>query len=498
MHPDFASCNDTIIKFTFLPINLTIIWNNNTTRLFMSLMVSISGIRGVVGEDLTPPVIMDFVSSFASLLKKPWKSIIVGRDTRESGKFIEKIVEGTLIALGFEVINIGIAATPTILLMTRKMDCNGGIAITASHNPSGWNALKFCDKNGLFFNEDHVSRIEELVKHHKILPETWKGFDKLGAAFSESTAYLIHINEVLKGIDHELIKRKGFKVAIDPGGGASSVIDKAFLKKLGCTVVGIHDQSDGLQAGRQFPRGLEPIPENLTGLCKLVRSSGADIGFAQDPDGDRLAVVSESGKAIGEEYTLILAGKAYLRRKKTDMVCNLSSSMMIDDLARRHGVCVHRTKIGEIHVTTKLLKENLLFGGEGNGGVIVPEINPCRDSIIAMGLILELLATTEKTVSQLINEFPTYIIKKGIIEIAEMDKDNLFINIHKKAREHFSDYIINNIDGIKIYNNSEWLHIRPSNTEPVIRIMAESTDENRTDELLRIGRSFFSTCRDNS
>lgn len=447
----------------------------------MPLMVSVSGIRGVVGEDLTPPVLINFIESYINFLGKKQGTILIGRDSRESGKFIERIVEGTVNALGYDVINIGIATTPTVLLMTRKLSCDGGIAVTASHNPSQWNALKFCDEKGLFLKEESIEKIKNRVNNPDRSSGNWGRFDCLGATRFESNAGLVHIDEVLQRIDHVLIKQKKLKVAIDPAGASGSVIDRTFLEKLGCTVIGINETPEP-----QFPRGPEPVPENISDLCNLVKSHKADIGFAQDPDGDRLAVVAETGAAIGEEYTLVLAGEAYLHRKKTDVACNLSTSMMIDDLARRFGVNVHRTKIGEINVTDKLLKDNLFFGGEGNGGVIVPEINPCRDSVAAMGLILELLATSGKTVTRIIGEFPSYIIKKVKKPVIEKRNEDLYQNIYEKVKISFSDYIINTIDGIKIYNNSEWFHIRLSNTEPVMRIIAESRTESRTDELIDI------------
>jgi phosphomannomutase len=452
----------------------------------MSLMVSVSGIRGIVGKDLSPPVIMNFVSAFLRLIENKGRNILIGRDTRESGTFIDKIVKGTIISLGFDVIDIGIATTPTVLLMTRKLHCAGGIAITASHNPLEWNALKFCDSQGIFLKEEHINELKRLTESQE---QNWRQFDSLGSIRTEKEANIIHTNEVLKNIDYKLIKSKRFKVAIDPGGGAGSVIDRTFLEKLGCAVFSINTVSSGQTVKISFPRGAEPVPEHLRGLCELVQKTNADIGFAQDPDGDRLAVVSESGVPIGEEYTLVLAGKAFLNRKKTDIVCNLSTSMMINDLAKRHGVRVHRTKIGEIHVTKKLLKERFLFGGEGNGGVIVPEINPCRDSIVAMGFILELLAVSAKTVSQLVNAFPSYVFKKEKMTYSKMNNDALTDILHQKAKKYFLDYSINLLDGIKIYTNLEWLHLRPSNTEPVIRIFAEAEKKQRTEELIEIGKS---------
>jgi phosphomannomutase len=482
----------------------------------MALMVSVSGIRGVVGKDLTPRAIVNFIQAFIRALGREHGVILIGRDTRASGLFIEKIVEGTILACGLDVINTGIATTPTVLLATRKLECEGGIAITASHNPSEWNALKFCDKKGLFLQEKKINQIHASVlrgfgqdTHPRSRPSSWSlwvDFNTLGRSISNSTAYKLHINQVMRNIDQKSISDQKFKVAIDPGGGAGSVIDREFLEMLGCKVCGIHEYSEEIRSNgsslsvsardRDFPRKPEPIPENLQKLCLLVKKEKADIGFAQDPDGDRLSVVTEEGRAVGEEYTLVLAGKAFLTKKKTDIACNLSTSMMIDDLAHQYGVKVFRTKIGELHVTTKLLNDNLLFGGEGNGGVIVPKINLCRDSITAMGLILELMAGTKKRISKIIEEIPGYCMKKLKQPVKKTyenkNSDELYEYIFKVVQQAFPEYLISKVDGIKVYNKESWLHIRLSNTEPVIRLMAESKNETLTDELLRKGSNIVS------
>jgi phosphomannomutase len=453
-------------------------------------MVSVSGIRGIIGEDLTPPVIVRYIDSFLHSLGKPSGKILIGRDTRPSGKFIEYIAEGTITAQGRDVLNIGIATTPTVLLLTRKMKCAGGIAITASHNPLQWNALKLCNNRGLFLDEEDVENIKKRVLNPDYPDGTWKSFTELGNSYHEKNADIEHIDNLLKHIDSSLIRKKRFKVAIDPVGGAGCVIGRQFLEKLDCIVNGINEKP-----GTMFPRGAEPVPENLTGLCSLVKSSKSDIGFALDPDGDRLAVVSESGVAIGEEYTLVLAGESYLRRHRTDIACNLSTSLMIDDLAKRYKVGVHRTKIGEMNVTAELLKKKINFGGEGNGGVIVTEINPCRDSITAMGLILELLAQTDLTITDIVKSFPSYKMKKvkvpADILTGKIIKEELYINLGKIAKDYFPGYSIDNLDGIKLYNDREWLHIRFSNTEPLVRIFSESSNNERTEELIKIGKTLI-------
>jgi phosphomannomutase len=299
----------------------------------------------------------------------------------------------------------------------------------------------------------------------------------------------IHIEEVLKLLDIALIKKKRFRVAIDPGGGSGAVVDREFLEKLGCEVFGINEKPQG-----KFPRNPEPLPEYLNDLCKLVISERANIGFAQDPDADRLAVVSEAGNPVGEEYTIVLAGEAYLRKNKTDIACNLSTSMMFDDLGKRYNVRVVRTKIGEIHVTRSMLINKIQYGGEGNGGVIVPSINPCRDSLVGMGLILELMAKIDRPISEIISLYPSYVMKKCKLDIdSRLKPAELYQGIIKKGTSILPEHSYITLDGIKFYNEQEWLHIRSSNTEPVVRIVAESKSMDRTEELIEIGKKLVTT-----
>jgi phosphomannomutase len=418
----------------------------------MSLMVSISGIRGVFGKDLTPPFVMKYVCAFVHGMKLHKKTIIIGRDTRKSGRIIEHIIQGTLAALGVDTITIGTVPTPTVLFMTRKLHCGGGIAITASHNPSQWNALKFCNEKGLFLEEPEIKKMAEYVNQDRTSSCHWQDSRKLGRQNADMNAYRQHADSVIQWIDHDSIQKQGFRVAIDPGGGAGTRIDRYFLEALGCSVVSIHERMRKESGCTDFPRGPEPVPENLSQLCNLVTAEKAHIGFAQDPDADRLTLVSEKGIAIGEEYTLVLAGEAYLGKRKTDLVCNMSTSMMMDDLAQKHSVQVLRSKIGEAHVTTKLIQHNLFFGGEGNGGVIVPEINPCRDSIVAMGLILLLLSQSQKPLSAFLNEIPSYVMRKEKMSLSMHAPSSLINDAQKKIEALFPQYSINILDGIKIYN----------------------------------------------
>ncbi len=459
----------------------------------MPMMVSVSGIRGIVGEDLVPPAIVAYTKAFAQVIhaeyeKKAGKKgkrppVLIGRDTRPSGEYIHKLAEGTLNAFGFDTVDIGIATTPTILLAARKLHCIGGVAITASHNPSQWNALKFCDARGLFLTDSSIKKIEQYISAGPDSQIGWSDFAHAGRSHVEKGASALHIREVLNHIDVNSIRKKKFRVAVDPVGGTGCMIDREFLEELGCTVIGVYEHP-----GPEFPRKPEPIPQNLNAIEKVVHTQKVDIGFAQDPDGDRLSIVSDTGKALGEEFTLVLAGEAFLRRTKTDIVCNLSTSMMVERLARRYGVQVMRTKIGEINVTDEMLERGSGFGGEGNGGVIVTEINTCRDSIVAMGLVLELLAHENRPLSRIVAAMPSFFMKKHRVRVAEMRRDRLYAEIYNCTRGMFPRHSYTGLDGIKYYNNSEWLHIRASNTEPIVRIIAESETAARTDELIEIGK----------
>lgn len=454
-------------------------------------MVSVSGIRGIVGESLTPSAVMRYTRGFVRVTGKKNGVFLIGRDTRASGPAIEQVVEATVTSLGYNVINIGIAVTPTVLYCTRSLGCCGGIAITASHNGPEWNALKFCSDQGLFLEAPAVEKIEMFATTDD-LQDAWVRYDRLGSLSGNPDTYRMHIDAVMKAIDTERIRRKRFVVAIDPVGGSGTAITREFLERLGCTVVGVHETPQD-----DFPRGPEPTPKNLSDLCRLVKKRGADIGFAQDPDGDRLSVVSEKGEAVGEEYTLILAGESYLRHTRTDIVCNLSTSMMVNDLAERFGVSVTRTRIGEINVTRGLIDRGASYGGEGNGGVIATGINPCRDSIVGMGLILQLLAETNENVSRLVGTFPAYYMDKQKLSFEPRRTENsskpaqqkeLYGRLRKMVENIFNTHEADTLDGIKLYNKYEWIHLRLSNTEPVIRVMAESGSAERTAELISTGK----------
>ncbi len=446
----------------------------------MALMVSISGIRGIVGKDINPLSLLNYTEAYINELNTNNRKILIGRDTRISGKSIKELVSSVITNLGFDIIDIGIAPTPTTLFAIRDLNCGGGIVITASHNPIIWNALKLCNNKGLFLSNNNIINIKKRAENINRSIQ-WVDVNNLGKIENRDDYGNIYIDKILSSFDTNKIKACNFKVVYDPVGGAASYLDRYFFESLNCKTIPINDRVTGY-----FPREPEPTPKNLTDLSRAVKKSNADVGFAQDPDADRLVIAQEDGKILSEEYTLLLSGDAYLRKNKTNIVCNLSTSMLMDKLAEKYGVSVIRTKIGEAYVTEKLLETNSGFGGEGNGGVIVPSINPARDSFVGMALILELMATTGKKISELVKSFPSYSMIKDKIKIKEdvSNKDNFYNDIEKKLLERFKGYDLIRIDGIKLVKNNQWIHVRLSNTEPQLRIVVESENEKQSKEIV--------------
>ncbi len=445
-------------------------------------MISISGIRGIVGEDLNPLSVMNFTDAFISSIDIKNKKIAVARDSRKSGKMIKSAVTSVLTGLGLNVLDLGIAPTPTSLYATRNLQCDGGIIITASHNPIEWNALKLSNNRGLFLDGNTIERIKKRARDNSRTIE-WVDVNNLGKIEDKKSYPEKYIDDILEHFNVEAIRAAGFKIVYDPVGGAASILDRYFFERLNCNAIPINDSITG-----DFPRDPEPTPRNLRDLSEKVKKHNADIGFAQDPDADRLVVVEDGGEVLSEEFTLVLAGESYLRKQKTDIACNLSTTMLIDYLAEKYGVSVSRTRIGEAFVTEELLKKGLGFGGEGNGGVIVPSINPARDSFVGMSLILELLATTGQRLSDIVKEFPSFsmIKDKIILEKPVRDREQFYSLIKDKLLKYFNNYNIITIDGIKLERKDEWIHVRLSNTEPQIRIVVETEDEVRSAELLKM------------
>ena len=435
------------------------------------LIRSASGLRGIAEDHFTPELIDQYILAF--ITTQNIKSCVIGRDGRPSGKQIAQWVIDSLHKKGINVDNCGLATTPTMQIMTENENYDGGIVITASHNPSEYNGLKFLQTDGTFLSPDQCEELFKAVDQNVSINLP----DSLGVASDYSTANEVHIEKVLaaKCIDADNIRKKKFKVVIDAVNGAGSFILPMLCEQLGCEVVTINCNGDG-----NFTREAEPLAENLNELEQKVLSDRADIGFATDPDGDRLSIVSNKGKAIGEEYTLVLAVKNFINSQESMVVTNLSTSMMLDNIADK----TIRTKIGEAHVVKKMNELNISIGGEGNGGVILKEVHLGRDSLVAISMILNLLSSSGKAISDEITNIPKYLMIKDKIHIdSKIDFDNL--------ETIFDCNEINKLDGIKFSWPNKWIHIRQSNTEPIIRIFAEASTEDEVDELINTLKNYL-------
>jgi len=438
-----------------------------------SLKISISGVRGIVGESLTPQLIASFAQAFGTYLGQG--RVIVGQDSRISGTMVKKAVLSGLLSVGCQPIDIGICPIPSIQILTKETKAIGGIAVTASHNPKEWNGLKFINKDGLFLN---YYQMEEFLDIYHQGEFSLVEVDKYKNPKFEKNPTELHLRKLLSYFNVDIIGQKKFKVVIDCCNGAGAVLAPHFLKALGCQVTLINALPDG-----SFAHHPEPVPENIAKLCRTVIEKKADIGFVQDADADRLAIVNEKGEPIGEELTLILAAKHVLSRNPGIIVVNLSTSQAIDDIAKEFNVPVIRTKIGEINVVEQILtqQERVAIGGEGNGGVILPDIHPCRDSFTAMGLILEYMACSGKTISELQKEIPKYYIIKDKIRGTPEQAHQI---IRQLKRKYMSKGEISLIDGLKIKFKDYWIHLRPSNTEPIIRLIAEAKSREKAEKIV--------------
>lgn len=435
------------------------------------LIRSASGLRGIAKDHFTPELIDKYISAF--ITTQNIKSCVIGRDGRPSGKQISQWVIDSFHKNGINVENCGLATTPTMQVMTENENYDGGIVITASHNPSEYNGLKFLQTDGTFLSPDQCEELFKAVDQNVSIDTP----DSLGLVSDYSTANEEHIDKVLaaKCIDAENIRKKKFKVVVDCVNGAGSFILPMLCEQLGCEVITMNCNGDG-----NFTRVPEPLAENLNELEQEVINTGADIGFATDPDGDRLSIVSNNGNAIGEEYTLVLAVKNYLNYQKTMVVTNLSTSMMLESIANE----IIRTRIGEAHVVQKMNELNIPIGGEGNGGVILEEVHLGRDSLVAISMILSLLSSSGKSISDEISNIPQYIMIKDKIRVDDkIDFDSL--------ETIFDCNEINKIDGIKFIWLNKWIHIRKSNTEPIIRIFAEAKTQEEVDELINTLKNYL-------
>ena len=449
----------------------------------MSLIKSISGIRGTIGgrpgEGLSALDVVKFTSAYASFIRnnttKNSNTIVVGRDARISGPMVEQLVCGTLVSMGFDVINIGLASTPTTEIAVVEENACGGIILTASHNPRQWNALKLLDENGEFLNDNQGKEVLSIAEREDF---TYADIDNIGTVLNNQTYNLKHIEKVLKLnlVDTEAIKNADFTVAVDAVNSVGGVIIPQLLKALGVkNIVELNCEATG-----KFAHTPEPLPENLTQISELMRQGGIDVGFVVDPDVDRLAIVMENGEMFFEEYTLVAVADYILSHSPGNTVSNLSSSRALRDVTNAHGCQYNAAAVGEVNVVAKMKETNAVIGGEGNGGVIYPEAHYGRDALVGVALFLSLLAKSGKTVSQLKATYPQYAIAKNKIELTpEIDVDKILAAMKEKyANENITD-----IDGVKIDFADSWVHLRKSNTEPIIRIYSEAHSMQEADKL---------------
>jgi len=434
------------------------------------LMVSLSGVRGVFGDTLTPDIVQKYAAYFGIFCQRG--KIVIGRDSRTSGCAMRGIIISSLLSVGCDVVDLGIVPTPTVLIAVQDHLAAGGISTTASHNPPEWNAMKFIDGDGMFLSANRAADFFASMEK----PIGWSKWDELGDYFSDHNAITRHIDKILQipYIDFGAIRKRKFRVVVDSVNGAGGLATPNLLNMLGCEVFEINSEPNGL-----FAHPAEPLNQNLVQLEAAVLEHKADIGFATDPDVDRLSLVSEQGKCIGEELSVALAELYMLARKPGDIVVNLSTSMLSDHIAGLFGVKVHRTKVGEINVGKKMQEILSPIGGEGNGGIICPGVNYTRDALAGIALILALLTEKKVSLSGIVETLPKYFFAKDKIEVKPEQLDQIM----SSAPGLFPDYEINTLDGIKIIGKDHWIHIRKSGTEPIIRVYVESDSAERSQQI---------------
>ena len=450
----------------------------------MALIKSISGIRGTIGgrtgEGLSSVDVVKFTAAYATFIKKnnPAASkIVVGRDARLSGKMVEHLVSATLMSMGLDVIKIGLATTPTTEVAVTGCKADGGIIITASHNPKQWNALKLLNSKGEFLNDKEGKEIIALAEKDDY---TFSEVDELGKEYKDETWAMRHIEMVkgLKLVDCEAIAKADFTVAVDAVNSVGGIVIPQLLRALGVkNVVELNCEATG-----KFAHNPEPIPQNLTEISNLMKDGKADVGFVVDPDVDRLAIVMEDGEMFVEEYTLVAVADYVLRHTPGATVSNLSSSRALADVTKKHGCNYSAAAVGEVNVVEKMKDTGAVIGGEGNGGVIYPELHYGRDALVGVALFLTLLAKEGKKVSELKKTYPAYSIVKNKVELTpEIDVDAIL----EKVKDKFKDEKVTDIDGVKIDFPAGWVHLRKSNTEPIIRIYSEASTPEEADALAK-------------
>jgi len=441
------------------------------------LMIGISGMRGTIGGSLTPMVVSRMAAAYARFLKSRNTGggrlkVVFGRDSRPSGPWVRDAAISALVASGLEVIDLDIVTTPGVAMMVRHLQADAGVIATASHNPIEWNGLKLLNKDATAPPPADAKMVAELYEQNKA------DFSHVGELFParrDTQTHSLHVKRVLDYVDVLGISSQRYKVVLDSVNGAGCVSSATILGKLGCELIHMNATPDG-----RFPHEPEPTEKNLVSLCDEVRRQRAAVGFAQDPDADRLAIVDENGRYIGEEYSLVLCAKWILSRKPGVTVANLSSSRMLDDVAAEYRSQVIRTPVGEANVIQAMLSSGASIGGEGNGGVIDPRIVPGRDSLVGIAYVLQLMAATKLSISQLVSQIPRYEIVKTKFPCRREDAERAV----ETLRKHYASEKIDVQDGIRIDFPQAWLHARPSNTEPIMRIIAEAPDRPKAEKLI--------------
>ena len=448
----------------------------------MSLIKSISGIRGTIGgkvdENLTPIDAVKFAAAYGSWLKgqsgKEYVKVVIGRDARISGEMIQNLVQYTLIGLGIDVINIGLSTTPTVEVAVPMEKADGGIILPASHNPKEWNALKLLNNKGEFVSDEDGKAILRIAQENDF---SFATVDHLGKLSHDDRYIDLHIEQVLALplVTPKAIQEKKFRVVVDAVNSTGGIAIPRLLERLGVEVVKLYCEPNG-----HFPHNPEPLKEHLGDICKKVVDEKADFGIVVDPDVDRLAFITDQGEMFGEEYTLVACADYVLGKAKGNVVSNLSSSRALRDIAQKHGVTYSAAAVGEVNVVTEMKRVGAIIGGEGNGGIIYPELHYGRDALVGVALFLSLLAERGGNVQQLRESYPTYFMSKNKIQLTEQINPD---QILKAMEQKYADEQTTTIDGLKIDFSESWVHLRKSNTEPIIRIYTEAKSQKEADEL---------------
>ena len=451
----------------------------------MTLIKSISGIRGTIGgkagDSLTPTDIIKFTAAYSIQLKEKFGNetlkVVVGRDARISGEMVNRLVTGTLSAMGINVVDLGLSTTPTVEMAVTYHKAHGGIILTASHNPKQWNALKLLNEKGEFISDSEGKALLEIAEQEDF---EWAFIDEVGKIDRNYDAIKHHIESILdlELVDVVAISNANFKVAVDAVNSTGGISIPDLLKELGVDqVLELYCEPNG-----DFPHNPEPLPENLTEISRVIKEKGADVGFVVDPDVDRLAIVMENGEMFGEEYTLVAVADYILQHQKGNTVSNMSSTRALRDVTEKTGGTYAASAVGEVNVVEIMKQTQAVIGGEGNGGIIYPELHYGRDALVGIALFLTYLAKTGKKVSELRATYPSYFISKNKIQLnPEMDVDGILETMAKR----YAHEDVSTIDGVKINFAQEWVHLRKSNTEPIIRIYAESNSQENADSLAK-------------